>query len=324
MFILVMIVAMVVSIAAFTGLNFMTHFYDWVNILGAVALGTGVFLALKPENKKKLELHLDGGNELSQENFDKAVDDYNYISDSLKYVKDMQLRVQINTMQKTAANILRYLKKHPEKVSVARRFIDYYQDSTVNLLEKYIELEHTQLQTDNVQAIKERTKSALTDLNKAYTEQFEKIINDQIMDMDAELKVMEQAMKADGHHDDNSQVHQENTQRVRKDFSQDPMYNKAPDKFSRFSNLPKWGKFDINKITNSDDSAIIKRKLIAGGLGIFFGGFGAHKFYLGKTGWGVAYLLFSWTGIPFIIGFIEGVRYIFMSCDEFFEKFYLK
>lgn len=40
-------------------------------------------------------------------------------------------------------------------------------------------------------------------------------------------------------------------------------------------------------------------------LALFLGTFGIHKFYLGETGWGVAYVLFSWTGIPAIAGFIE-------------------
>lgn len=40
-------------------------------------------------------------------------------------------------------------------------------------------------------------------------------------------------------------------------------------------------------------------------LALFLGGLGAHKFYLGKIGLGVLYLLFSWTTIPAIVAFIE-------------------
>jgi len=40
-------------------------------------------------------------------------------------------------------------------------------------------------------------------------------------------------------------------------------------------------------------------------LAIFLGGFGAHHFYMRRTGLGILYAIFSVTGIPFIIAFIE-------------------
>ena len=40
-------------------------------------------------------------------------------------------------------------------------------------------------------------------------------------------------------------------------------------------------------------------------LALFLGTFGAHHFYLRRTGLAVLYLCFCWTGIPSILGFIE-------------------
>lgn len=40
-------------------------------------------------------------------------------------------------------------------------------------------------------------------------------------------------------------------------------------------------------------------------LAIFLGGLGVHHFYLHRNGTGLLYLLFSWTGIPMIVGWIE-------------------
>ncbi|WP_370614256.1 TM2 domain-containing protein [Mumia sp. Pv 4-285] len=55
-----------------------------------------------------------------------------------------------------------------------------------------------------------------------------------------------------------------------------------------------------------------KSKLVAGLLGIFLGGFGIHRFYLGFTGIGVAQIIVTilTCGIGAIWGFIEGILYL--------------
>lgn len=58
-------------------------------------------------------------------------------------------------------------------------------------------------------------------------------------------------------------------------------------------------------------------RLAAALLGIFVGGFGVHHFYLRNYIRGFFYLIFAWTFVPTIIGFIEGVLYLFMDNDAF-------
>ena len=68
-------------------------------------------------------------------------------------------------------------------------------------------------------------------------------------------------------------------------------------------------------------SAEGKNKVVAGLLGIFLGGLGIHKFYLGSIYTGIFYILFCWTFIPALIGFIEGIMYLCMSDEAFAEKY---
>ena len=64
-----------------------------------------------------------------------------------------------------------------------------------------------------------------------------------------------------------------------------------------------------------------KDRMTAGLLALFLGGIGIHKFYLNQGGMGVLYLLFSWTFIPGIIAFIEGIQYLTMSDQQFHQRF---
>ena len=52
-----------------------------------------------------------------------------------------------------------------------------------------------------------------------------------------------------------------------------------------------------------------------------FGGWGAHKFYLGQVGAGIVYLAFAWTLIPAIVSFFEFIILALMDRDEFNRRY---
>lgn len=56
-------------------------------------------------------------------------------------------------------------------------------------------------------------------------------------------------------------------------------------------------------------------------LAFFLGGLGGHKFYVGKYGQGVLYLLFCWTGIPGLIALIEFIIYLCTPGEEIARKY---
>lgn len=64
-----------------------------------------------------------------------------------------------------------------------------------------------------------------------------------------------------------------------------------------------------------------RSRLLAVLFAFFLGGLGVHKFYLGQPIVGLLYLLLSWTFIPLVIGFVEGVLLLFMSNHAFDMKY---
>lgn len=68
----------------------------------------------------------------------------------------------------------------------------------------------------------------------------------------------------------------------------------------------------------------MKNRLTAGLLAILLGSFGIHHFYLGRSGYGVLSILFCWTGIPGIIGLVEGILMLTQTDQEFQQKYNLE
>lgn len=269
-----------------------------------------------------------------QENFDKATADYNYLEEARTNITDRELAAQLRRLQRTAKNLLNHLEKNPERIALAYKFIDYYQDRAVKIVKQYQELEDTELSTDKVQDLKARMKQMLAALDEAYQDQFEHILNDQIISADAELKVMEQQLNAEGIKTktiDIGQVDEYGNVRIDTDLLDRPIELEPPRKFfpqgmqrRRRGEADARPIDDLSPFPEEDRPQIVQTKLIQSALAIFLGSFGAHKFYQGKTLQGVIYFLLSWTLLPGLIGTLEGIRYLFMPVEDFYDQYVKK
>lgn len=65
----------------------------------------------------------------------------------------------------------------------------------------------------------------------------------------------------------------------------------------------------------------MKNKRLAAVLAILLGGVGAQHFYLANYLTAMFCLLFSWTGIPMLIGIFQGLGYLTMNEREFNSRF---
>ena len=94
---------------------------------------------------------------------------------------------------------MKYLEENPGKIPQARQFIDYYQDAASQLLEKYVDLQNTDLNTEDTRRLKVQTEEAIRTLNEAFENQFQKLMSEELLDMEAELQLLRQTMKMEGH-----------------------------------------------------------------------------------------------------------------------------
>ncbi len=310
----------------------------WSVVSGLMATASGVALWQEYQKRQSEEedgLHLspppDLPEELLPDRFDKAVEDYNIIHRALPKLTDGDIRQAFREMQQTGQGILRHLEKHPEKLPRARRFIDYYQEQAKAFLLRYQEMEAAGLDTAAFREAVEKLRPGLRDLVAAYRDQLARLFDDDISALDADLKVMRQMMDADGIPADASPLETGGgdspkagcTEAFQPHARPKEAAGTPPPSETADGPRPERASAWSRRIAYEEERRLVRRqKVIAGALGIFLGAFGAHKFYFGKTKWGVLYAMFCWTGLSGFVGFVEGLRYLFMPLDDFYENYY--
>lgn len=154
--------------------------------------------AIDRHHKLELKEYSEDEAQLIETSWQKAVGDYARVDAARRTIRDGELREQLAVMQQVAANLLDYLEKHQKAIPAARRFIDTYQDRAARLAEEYRELEKTGLDTEQVAETRENIKDTLASFDEAYEKEFERVLSDKLLDMDAELSVLQKTMAADG------------------------------------------------------------------------------------------------------------------------------
>ena len=173
------------------------------NFIVAVLLAGGLFLGLslitKPKKiQGKIPLDMRPDAAYLKERLEEAKEDFDSIRISMEKIQDQEIREESGKLYKTSSNILAYLEKNPDRISMAGRFIDYYQDTASSLLKKYVELQNSGLDTPDARSLKTNTKKAISMLNKAFDQQFQRMMRNELTDMDVEIQMIENMMKMEG------------------------------------------------------------------------------------------------------------------------------
>lgn len=136
--------------------------------------------------------------DFAQDSYQKAVSDFNALNGIIRQLQDQDLADQLKKMQGIALRMINYMKEHPDKISIADQFINYYQDRALSLSEQFLEFEQMGLGTPEVNAIKIKTKRTLESFDEAYEAQFSRMLTDKMLEVESELKVAEQIMSDAG------------------------------------------------------------------------------------------------------------------------------
>ena len=105
---------------------------------------------------------------------------------------------KIDRIGEITQNILAYQREHPDKAPELRKFLRYYLPTTLKILNAYAELEKQGVEGENISATKQRIESMMDMVVEGFEKQLDQLFAGDMMDIAADITVMERMMKSDG------------------------------------------------------------------------------------------------------------------------------
>ena len=113
-------------------------------------------------------------------------------------IKNPELSRKIDRIGEITERILEFQREHPEKSSDLRKFLNYYLPTTLKILSSYAELEKQGIEGENIAATKQRIEGMMDMVVEGFERQLDKLFAGDMMDIAADITVMEQMMQGDG------------------------------------------------------------------------------------------------------------------------------
>ena len=118
-------------------------------------------------------------------------------------VENIETQKDLKEINETINKILEEVEKNPKKEKSLNNFFDYYLPVLIKITSRYDEIENTRLTSKNEKGFMTKAQNLIKDTNKAFKTILSNLYQKDIMDTDADMKVYELMLKADGIVEDN-------------------------------------------------------------------------------------------------------------------------
>lgn len=113
-------------------------------------------------------------------------------------IRDYKVRKKANGVYKAARDIFENFKHDPRDIKRARQFLNYYFDSAITILKKYIELKDKKIDSPELEDTLSKVESTLDTVKTAFEKQLAKLQENDVMDLDIEIEVLKKTLQAEG------------------------------------------------------------------------------------------------------------------------------
>ena len=115
-----------------------------------------------------------------------------------KQIKNESMRAKVFQMCDVGQQIFETAKKKPKDVRSVQQFSSYYLESTIKIIQKYLELSGHRSYSPEIQKALEKVESTLNGAQLAFQKQLEALVREDVLDLDTEMSVLEETLELEG------------------------------------------------------------------------------------------------------------------------------
>lgn len=169
-------------------------------LLPSALIGTGAFIAgellLSSDEEKQMLT------ESVKKTLDKAKNESKDIYNMRNKIEDEDLKKYIINISTSANKIISTIEKEPKKIRKIANFFDYYLPVTLSIIKRYDEIENQNLSSQDMKEFISSTKLMLKSADEAFNKILERLYQNDMINIDADMKVFNSMLKADGYDDE--------------------------------------------------------------------------------------------------------------------------
>lgn len=163
-------------------------------IIGAAAFGASELLLSGFGSKEKLK----DTNLPLYKKITNAKKENKEILDMIPKVESESTRENLQEINETVDKIIKAVEDKPKKADRLNNFFDYYLPVLIKIVKRYDEVENQRLISKEGKTFMTKADKMISDTNNAFKSILASLYSKDIMDADADMKVYDMMLKADG------------------------------------------------------------------------------------------------------------------------------
>jgi 5-bromo-4-chloroindolyl phosphate hydrolysis protein len=175
----------------------------WAAFGGAASLIAGLLIFAPAKTRKPHRIEMHG---VTQSDLEEALAlgtaKVEELKEATAQIRSKEVRSKAEDVADLAHRIIEDVEKDPRDLKRARQFLNYYMDTTIKIVRRYVSLSEQGVRSAEIRASMRKVEEVLDTLKSAFARQLAILFEDDVMDLDAELEVLERTIKLEGLADD--------------------------------------------------------------------------------------------------------------------------